>query len=493
MRVKVIFDILISQFLPSCSSKKIPAITNGEKNETDDVPVWKRKRYLVYFLTSLIFINLALMRYYIAVTILEMTAEHFVTQANGTIIKEQEFSWSSKQQGVILSSFAYGYITAQFFGGFICAKIGGINVLGFGAGIAAIFTFLTPSIAHLGYPWLMTTRAIEGLLQGASQPASLWILTRWAPKYERSRMIGMTLFGIYVGSVAALPMTGALIVNFGWRTVSYVFGSSSLLLAILYLIVVKGNPQIDGFITEKERTFITQRTVNLSSISKHKVPWKGMLTSRVFWVTVLIGFTQKWGAAIFLNQLPRFFTDVMNLDIDEAGYVSSYPFIITCCTTLLSGFIIDMVIKKEFWGVNETRRFFVCTSYIIEAIFLISAIQMTTKWNFILLLTLGMIWEPLGVSCVTLTMVELCPVSAPTTLSLAATISGVAPLFAPIAVGFLTDGKTFHEWQIVFYIVATFHITGAVWYWFFGKGGIQSWSPMYNERNQGNQQHQASP
>lgn len=36
-----------------------------------------------------------------------------------------QFGWDSKLQGVVLSSFYYGYISTQLFGGWMARKIGG--------------------------------------------------------------------------------------------------------------------------------------------------------------------------------------------------------------------------------------------------------------------------------------------------------------------------------------------------------------------------------
>lgn len=39
--------------------------------------------------------------------------------------QEQDFPWNTKERGLILSSFFWGYITTQFLGGLFGAKIGG--------------------------------------------------------------------------------------------------------------------------------------------------------------------------------------------------------------------------------------------------------------------------------------------------------------------------------------------------------------------------------
>lgn len=41
------------------------------------------------------------------------------------VFQEQYFSWDSREQGLILSSFFYGYILTQFAGGYFGSRLGG--------------------------------------------------------------------------------------------------------------------------------------------------------------------------------------------------------------------------------------------------------------------------------------------------------------------------------------------------------------------------------
>ena len=54
-----------------------------------------------------------------------MTENKLIVHENGTEEWYKEFDWDTKQQGLVLSSFFYGYICTQFIGGIIAAKIGG--------------------------------------------------------------------------------------------------------------------------------------------------------------------------------------------------------------------------------------------------------------------------------------------------------------------------------------------------------------------------------
>lgn len=71
------------------------------------------------------FFNVYSLRVNLSVAIVAMTENRTVIDADGNVSHEQDFPWDSKQKGLILSSFFYGYIMTQFLGGYIGTKVGG--------------------------------------------------------------------------------------------------------------------------------------------------------------------------------------------------------------------------------------------------------------------------------------------------------------------------------------------------------------------------------
>lgn len=86
---------------------------------------WKTRRYIVVLMAFLGFFNVYGLRVNLSVAIVAMTEKFNVTLENGTVIEDQHFDWDSKQQGLILSSFFYGYIWTQLLGGYLGSKFGG--------------------------------------------------------------------------------------------------------------------------------------------------------------------------------------------------------------------------------------------------------------------------------------------------------------------------------------------------------------------------------
>lgn len=74
------------------------------------------------------------------------------------------FEWSEATQGLLLSSFYYGYVLTHIPGGMLAEKYGGKWVLGLGLLSTTICTLVTPVVVKAGgAPALFVLRVIEGL------------------------------------------------------------------------------------------------------------------------------------------------------------------------------------------------------------------------------------------------------------------------------------------------------------------------------------------
>lgn len=75
-----------------------------------------------------------------------------------------QFEWSEATQGLLLSSFYYGYVLTHVPGGMLAERFGGKWVLGLGLLSTAVCTIVTPAVVKMGgAPALFALRVIEGL------------------------------------------------------------------------------------------------------------------------------------------------------------------------------------------------------------------------------------------------------------------------------------------------------------------------------------------
>jgi ACS family sodium-dependent inorganic phosphate cotransporter len=120
------------------------------ESTVEDAPLFKRKRYLVCLLAFFGLFNIYALRINLSLAIIPM-AEHF--------------GWDSKQNGVVLSSFYYGYLVTQVIGGVWARKYGGNLLFGAGVFATAILTILTPLAASWSIYAMIAVRVVIGLFE----------------------------------------------------------------------------------------------------------------------------------------------------------------------------------------------------------------------------------------------------------------------------------------------------------------------------------------
>lgn len=160
---------------------------------------------------------------------------------------------------------------------------------------------------------------------------------RWAPPFERSRMVVAAFTGNYVGIVISLPVSGYLAQNVSWQSVFYVFGVVGCIWTVLWLIFVKRSPRYDPWISATEKKYIESTLTNQSKNSESKIPWKAIWTSTAVWAIIAAQFSEGWGFFTLQTQLPQFMLDVLKFDIAKSGFVSAIPYISMCFMLQVAG------------------------------------------------------------------------------------------------------------------------------------------------------------
>ena len=81
------------------------------------------------------------------------------------ILNQGEFEWDHKTQGVLLSSFFYGYICCQMISGYLVRLIGARYLLAISMGGTGILSLLAPLAARSHVYLLVAIRVLTGVFQ----------------------------------------------------------------------------------------------------------------------------------------------------------------------------------------------------------------------------------------------------------------------------------------------------------------------------------------
>lgn len=130
--------------------------------------------------------------------------ETFIVDVSGEVSVEGVYEWSEALQGVILSSFYWGYIITHVPGGMLVEKFGGKMTLLAGIAATSVLTLFTPlSIALGGSTLLIINRVVMGLCQGFIYASVFGLLSTWIPLRERTTLGVFVLSGIQVKELYA--------------------------------------------------------------------------------------------------------------------------------------------------------------------------------------------------------------------------------------------------------------------------------------------------
>ncbi|XP_046675864.1 vesicular glutamate transporter 2-like isoform X1 [Homalodisca vitripennis] len=441
--------------------------------------IWKRRRHIVTILMCLGFANIYILRVNISIGIVAMNSPYNVTLSNGTVVERQDFNWDTKMQGLVLSSFFYGYLCTQLPGGWLGARFGGRTIFGVGVLVTALLTIFTPLAAFTSVYALVAVRVIEGFFEGGTFPCTQAIYAQWAPPQERSRVIGFTFMGSALGTVLGLQMSGLIGDVLGWASIFYITGAAGLVWSAVWFLVVKNCPDDDPHISVEELTYIKNSLGNshhdLNKPEKITHPWGKIVTSLPLWAVTIANFSIVWGHYTTLTLLPMFMKDVFHYQLAKAGFITSVPYVVMGITMQFSGSIGDWLANKNIMSTTMVRKVLVCGPCLVQAACLSLVGHLTSIQSVLICLMLDLGMESFTLTAAFVNCLELAPQHASIVYGLSNTFVTIAGCLTPLISGFIVTDHSEDQWQIVFYIAAGVVLAGALFYGTFGYGEKLPW------------------
>lgn len=176
------------------------------------------QRIILAVMTFLGFMTEYMMRNLLSIAITEIAKKTYTNESiisgdvcpidNETIVDDNDdqgyttdgyYEWSETIQGVILSSFYWGYIITHIPGGILVERFGGKVLLLAGIVATSVLTCLTPLSITVGGAYLLIgNRVVMGLCQGFIYAAVFGLLSTWIPLRERTTLGVFVLSGIQV-------------------------------------------------------------------------------------------------------------------------------------------------------------------------------------------------------------------------------------------------------------------------------------------------------
>jgi sugar phosphate permease len=327
--------------------------------------------------------------------------------------------------------------------------------------------------AHCLLEFLASSFPPTGLFEALSVPSLYALSSQWAPKSERSMFISLKDVGSFLGMAAALPLTGWLADQYGWRSAFYVFGAFGIVWGVAWWSLSASTPEDHPSIDESEALYIVAHRMDLSLRQQRKlsagnlaVPWRKILTHPVLWGLTIAHTCHNWVQYTLITWLPAYLNQVLHFDVKKSGVVAVLPFLASFLFSYIAGVLAVHAIST--WGISvaTTRKMAMFVSEILPAaaLILVGYISVDNKTAVVALLTAA---EGLaGFGCVGYgaSFLDVSPQFAAVILAVSNTVATIPGFVAPILIGDLVNPphNDVTHWRLVFFIAACFGITSFV-------------------------------
>ncbi|XP_046601309.1 uncharacterized protein LOC107216979 [Neodiprion lecontei] len=388
------------------------------------------------------------------------------------------YDWDSYTQGIILSSFYWGYVFTQIPGGMLADKIGGKYVLGLSIFSTAIFTLLTPVVVEaFDSTGLIILRILIGLGEGVTIPAMAELVPRWSAPGEESTIATVVTSGTKLGTVLGSALSGVMIQNssIGWPLLFYVFGAAGVLWFFAWVLLCYNTPDVHPFITDSEKNYLRKTT----NCKKELVPtpWRHILTSVPVWALLIATIGNGFSYFTMVTDLPLYMSNVLNFSVQSNGFLSALPSLLMWIVSIASSWVADWFIKTRKMSVTNVRKSFTAVAMVVPAIFIVTASYVGCNRDVVVVLfVLGMGFMGLGTPGIFINPIDLSPNHSGTVMGMKSTINALAGIAAPYLIGILTPNQTVSEWRVVFWICFVSFLECALVFVIWGDGKVQYWN-----------------
>ncbi|XP_046965521.1 putative inorganic phosphate cotransporter isoform X2 [Vanessa cardui] len=440
-------------------------------------------RHIQMLCMCLNMIALFIARGSLGVAVLAMTDTGKRTNPNVTV-----YEWDKKIQGLILSSFFWGYTAMQIPAGLLSKRYGGKPILLFSLLANAIICALLPTLVHYGgWQIVCACRVLMGLTQACLFPASHTLLGKWLPAQERTSYTGMVYGGTQMGIIIAMPVSGVLAeTQMGWKLIFYTVSCIMFVTAAIWAFFSANSPRDHRLMTNEEREYI-ERGLNVANSKVLRTPWKQIFTTKALWAIMLSHFGCAIGFVLFFVDMPTYLERGLQISLKNSASLSALPYMGMLFGNVVSTSICEKLYNRGYLSLLNCRKLFNSIGFIGMAIGLLvlSFIGPDNKniavVTLIVALTLSGFWS----AGFMMAHLDLSPNYGGVMLSITNFVANFGSIITPIVTSLIlrNDPTDVSRWRIVFIVTAVVTIISNTGFVLFGSSERQEWDdPDYLDK-----------
>ncbi|KAK6101483.1 Major Facilitator Superfamily protein [Brugia pahangi] len=393
----------------------------------------------------------------------------------------QQFYWSPTELGFMESAFFYGYAITQIPGGMLAAKFAPNLLFGFSILVASVLNLFL-ALALSAHPHtdfiVLAIQICQGLSLGLSYPAMHGVWRHWAPPMERSKLATTTFTGGYLGVMIGLPISAYLVSYIDWCAPFYFFGAAGILWFPIWFAVSASTPEKSKSISDDEKRFIMEQVgqVTSSPATLTTIPWKEILLSAPVWAIVINNFCRSWTFFLLLGNQLTYMKDVLHLEIQSGGLISSLPHALMSVVVLASGQMADYLRSTGKMSTQMVRKLFNTLGFGGEALFLCCLSLISEPSAAVTTLIFAAGCSGFGIAGFNVNHFDIAPRYAPILMGFSNGISALAGAGGFILEHLVATQGIEEGWRISFLIAAAIDLTAMIIFILFAKGELQQWA-----------------
>ncbi len=211
-------------------------------------------------------------------------------------------------------------------------------------GICASLTGMVSNI-----PMLAAIRFTLGMVEAAVMPAMLIYISNWFTRDERSLANTFLMLGNPVTVLWMSVVSGYLINSFGWREMFIIEGIPAVIWAVAWWLLVQDKPAQARWLSADEKaelqTQLEKEQQNLKVVRNYAEAFK----SRNVIILCAQYFCWSIGVYGFVLWLPSILRHGGQMDMVEAGWLSSVPYLAATLAMLLVSRVSDKLQERKLF------------------------------------------------------------------------------------------------------------------------------------------------
>jgi MFS transporter, ACS family, solute carrier family 17 (sodium-dependent inorganic phosphate cotransporter), other len=367
--------------------------------------------------------------------------------------------YDSAAQGLILSSFFWGYLWLQMLGGWMADRFGGKRVLAAGVAAWSIATFLTPPAASISFGVLLAMRMLLGAGEAVHFPAVHSIAARWTIASERARAISLHFSGVAFGTVIALLISPMIVLSFGWPSVFYISGAMGIFWLAAWQIKAADGPEDCPGVSVDELALIDAGRHEVALAER--IPWGTILGEKAVWAIVIAHTCNNFGFYIVLLWLPTYLSKTFGVPMARLGAFSVLPWIAAFCMQNTSGWMADALHRRGM-RLTTVRKIFQTIAFTLGAAPLLALPSVRSPEAAIALVTLSIGATALGAGAFAVNHLDVAPRYAGVLMGLSNTSATIPGIVGVAATGFIVEATK--SFSAAFVLTAAIYLIGAICY-----------------------------